>query len=466
MKLPFEFGIKLIFRLVLPGFLLTLGLYPAIVTLRENAGWTISVEYLLVFNIIITGWLLLTLDQPIYMFLEGRRFWLPPIRAIFLWRERTRLEKVIRAEAKFYQLSEASTGSRKHNYFQRHIEASVEKRKFPLDANGQPEAKFPTRLGNLIDSYESYPSNRYGLDAIFHWYRIWLRLDKDLREELDNRQALADSSVYASIALFISGLLWLAYWLLLAAGSQLIRHVRMDNALWLSIGFIVVSYVMYRAALYPQAQYGESFKSVFDVYEKQINVTRIVERVADVTNNRRLLNQSRPQQFQTAWRYLHNYKVKCPEPECSFRYPMSPEDFKTHFSERHEVPAQAALGVPNFNPYREDLKRAYLREKVSFGLKVGGIGLSLLLLGAGIYQKNTRFVIWTIILNLGLIVIETWIRMKQKSYTVSTFRFENTFEFPNAYGDPELNFAKAVQLFLPYIVLLLLSFCLLILGLS
>jgi len=465
LKLPFEFGIKLIFRLVLPGFLLTVGLYPAIVTLREDAGWTISVEYLLVFSVIITGWLLLTLDQPIYMFLEGRRFWLPSVRAIFLRRERARLKKVIRAEARFYQLSESYTGIKKHNYFQRHIEASVEKRKFPLDANGQPEAKFPTRLGNLIDSYESYPFNRYGVDAIFHWYRIWLRLDKDLREELDNRQALADSSLYASIALFISGLLWLFYWLLLMTGSQLIRHVSIDGAVWLGIGFVVISYVMYRAALYPQAQFGESFKSVFDVHEKEINVTRIVERVADLTNNPRLLNQSRPQQFQTAWRYLHNYKVKCTEPECSFRYPMSPEDFKAHYRERHEMPAHAPLEIPDFNPYREDLKRAYIHEKIILGLKVVGVGLSLLLLGAGIYRNNMWFVIWTIIVNLGLGGFEAWMRNRQKKYTDSTFKFESTFEFPHSYQNPESNFAKAAQLLVPYILLLLLSFTLLIVGL-
>lgn len=466
MKLPFEFGIKLIFRLVLPGFLLTLGLYPPLMTLRDAANWTISAEYLLVFSIIITGWLLLTLDQPVYMFLEGRRLWLRPIRAIFIWTEDRRLKKLKVAEDKFYELSQSSTGSKKQNYHQRYVEASVEKREFPLDANGQPEARFPTRLGNLIDSYESYPSKRYGVDAIFHWYRLWLSLDKDLREELDNRQALADSSVYASVALFISGLLWLLYWLLSVMGSQLIRHFSQDYGLWLGAGFIVISYVMYRAALHPQAQYGESFKSVFDLHEKQINVTRIVEQVADLTHDPELVNQTRQQQLQTAWRYLHNYTVKCPEPECEFRYPMSPEDFNTHYQAKHAVPAGGPRRTPDFESYRVNLKRAYTHEKIILSLKVLSPVLGLLLLAAGFYVNRSLFTVMAIFLNVIFLGLETSIRQQQKHYTDATFDFESTFEFPHIYTNPPSYHVKAAQLLLPYIVLLLLAIVLLILGYS
>ncbi|HEX6648714.1 MAG TPA: hypothetical protein VF075_04225 [Pyrinomonadaceae bacterium] len=466
MKLPFEFGIKLIFRLVLPGFLLTLGLYPPLMTLRDRAGWTIDVEYLLVFSMIITGWLLLTLDQPIYMFLEGRRFWLRPIRTIFIWTEDRRLKKLKVAEDKFYELSQASTGGKKQNYNQRYVEASVEKRKFPLDANGLPEARFPTRLGNLIDSYESYPSKRYGVNAIFHWYRIWLTLDKDLREELDNRQALADSSVYASIALLISGLLWLVYWLLSKMGSQLIGHFSQGYSLWLGAAFLVVSYIMYRAALHPQAQYGESFKSVFDLNEKQINVTRIVEQVADLTHNPELVNQTRQQQLQTAWRYLHNYKVKCLEPGCEFRYPMPPEEFKAHYDAMHAVPAGGAQGAPDFQPYRENLKRAYTHEKVISSLKVLSVVLGLLLVAAGIYRNTSLYMVLAIFLNVICLGLEVSIRQRQKNYTEATFQFENTFEFPHIYTNPQSDLAKAAQLWLPYIVVLLLAIVLLILGYS
>jgi len=466
LKLPFEFGIKLIFRLVLPGFLLTLGLYPPLMTLRDRAGWTIEVEYLLVFSIIITGWLLLTLDQPIYMFLEGRRFWLRPIRTIFIWTEDRRLKKLQVDEDKFYELSQASTGGKKQNYNQRYVEASVEKRKFPLDANGLPEAKFPTRLGNLIDSYESYPSKRYGVNAIFHWYRIWLTLDKDLREELDNRQALADSSVYASIALLISGLLWLVYWLLSKLGSQVIGHFSQGYSLWLGAAFLVLSYIMYRAALHPQAQYGESFKSVFDLNEKQINVTRVVEQVADLTHNPELVNQTRQQQLQTAWRYLHNYKVKCLEPECEFRYPMPPEEFKTHYEAMHAVPAGGAPGIPDFQPYRENLKRAYTIEKLISSLKVLGVVLGLLLLAAGIYRNTSLYTVLAIFLNLICLGLETSIRQRQKNYTDATFEFENTFEFPHIYTNPQSYLAKAAQLWLPYIAVLLLAMVVLILGYS
>ena len=63
---------------------------------------------------------------------------------------------------------------------------------------------------------------------MFYLPRLWVKLDKDLREELDTQQAVADSAVYSSLALFITGLLWLAYaplgrvgWLHYTATSKL-----------------------------------------------------------------------------------------------------------------------------------------------------------------------------------------------------------------------------------------------------
>ena len=41
---------------------------------------------------------------------------------------------------------------------------------------GEPAAEWPTRLGNAIAAFEQYSDNRYGLDAIFYWPRIWINL--------------------------------------------------------------------------------------------------------------------------------------------------------------------------------------------------------------------------------------------------------------------------------------------------
>jgi len=446
LKLPFEFGLKLIFRLVLPGFLLTLGLYPTILALREKNGWTISAEYLLGFSVVITGWLVITLDQPIYMFLEGRRFWFSPLRTFFIWTEARRLNKLRHVEDKFNELALVAEGIAKQNFRQRYAEASVEKRRFPLDANGQPEARFPTRLGNLIYSYELYPSTRYGVNAIFHWYRIWLSLDKDLREELDNRQALADSSVYASVALSISGLLWAVYWVL-AKLNYPIRHASTDYALLLALAFVILSYVMYRAALYPQAQYGESFKSVFDTFEKQINVTRVVERVAGITYSPEILNQDRRKQLQTTWRYLQNYTVKCPAPECALRYPMSPEEFEKHYCGHMGPSGVEPIVKSDLSTYRHNLTEAYKRERSINVLRSASVGWALLHLVASYYLGLSLPAVLVIVLSLILFWIEVWLRKKQEPFIEETSAFESNYEFPQMYKKPDSIYRKAAPLY-------------------
>lgn len=446
MKLPFEFGIKLIFRLVFPGFILTLGLYPAILALRERAGWGISAEYLLGFSVIITGWLVITLDQPIYMLLEGRRFWPRPLRTLFLWTEDRRLKKLKHLEDKFNELALVAQGSEKQNYRQRYFEASVEKRRFPLDDNGQPEARFPTRLGNLIYSYELYPSKRYGINAVFHWYRLWLSLDKDLREELDNRQALADSSVYASVALFISGLLWMFYWILAKLNYPL-RHGSTNYTILLVLGFVILSYVMYIASLHPQAQYGESFKSLFDTFEKQINVSRVVERVAGLTYNPEILNQDRQKQLQIALRYLNNYTVKCPAPECALRYPMSPEEFEKHYRGHIGPSGVEPIVESDLKAYRKSLTAAYKHERWIYILKGTSVGWALLHLLASYYLGLDWLAVLVIALSPILFRIEVWLRKRQESFIAKTITFEKKYEFPQMYKEPDSIYLKAAPLY-------------------
>jgi hypothetical protein len=84
MKLPFDFGVKLFFRLLIPGFFLSLGFFPFMSKLLFWTGWKIAPEYFFLGSTALLGWLLIILDMPIYMLFEGRRFWPGPIRKLFL----------------------------------------------------------------------------------------------------------------------------------------------------------------------------------------------------------------------------------------------------------------------------------------------------------------------------------------------------------------------------------------------
>ena len=76
MKLPFEFGIKLIFRLVFPGAILALALTPAVRAILDASGIWIKFEYLFPIEAVAFGWMIVISDMRIYMLFEGRRYWL------------------------------------------------------------------------------------------------------------------------------------------------------------------------------------------------------------------------------------------------------------------------------------------------------------------------------------------------------------------------------------------------------
>lgn len=326
MKLPFDLGVKLFFRLLLPGFFLTLGLLPAEHSLVDWAKWPIRIEYILLLSITLTGWLIVILDMPIYMLFEGRRFWPNFLSKIFVNREKGRLMEIQENIAKL-----------KNSQPQKYLEASVEIRKFPIDSSGLFEARFPTRLGNLLTAYETYPNSRYGMNGVFYWYRIWLKLDKDTKEDIDNRSALADGAVYTSLSLYIAAFLWFIYSLISALHISTIKYSPNNLFSWLlSLAFLLSGYGIYRSSVYVHAQFGEVFKSVFDVYGKDVDVSKAVEEVAILTRRSSQLKMSRTQQLNIAWRYLHNYRIKCTD--CGKVLP--PPDARNHFC---TVPTVAEL---------------------------------------------------------------------------------------------------------------------------
>lgn len=80
MKLPFDLGIKLLYRLLLPGFFLMLGLLPVLFALLDMVGLVGLVglaarrEVAFVLGVIVCGTVIILADMRIYMFLEGRRY--------------------------------------------------------------------------------------------------------------------------------------------------------------------------------------------------------------------------------------------------------------------------------------------------------------------------------------------------------------------------------------------------------
>ena len=235
MKLPFTFSLKFAFRLFLPGFIVSLGIFPILQTMLELLRLTITSEFAFFLSVVIIGWIFVISDMPIYMAFEGRRYWPKLLRNYFKHLEEIRLERLKKRIQKF-----------KESDVTKYLEASVELRRFPMEEDGKYYVQSPTRIGNLIAAYESYPKRTYGMDSVFYWYRIWLTLDKDLREEIDNQQALADSTIYVIAALNVCGLLCIIYALLQMSKILLIKFLPdVHMLLGLAILAFITSYIIF-----------------------------------------------------------------------------------------------------------------------------------------------------------------------------------------------------------------------------
>jgi len=409
MKLPFELGVKLLFRLLLPGFILTLGLSPFIFFILDWINWPESHVYFLLAIMILSGWLTLILDMPIYMFLEGRRYWFPPLRKYLVKCERQRLERlrdrsalyvlehIEDREAQLEPLKDQLKTRQKHadvekkkylvetnpltretlrrqidadrnNYLaetehlkveereqqiyideRKYLEALFDIRNFPMNDEGEHRATFPTRLGNLIDAYEDYPQRVYGLDSVFYWPRLWLKLDKDLKEDIDGRQAVADSTVYVVFACYVSAAIWVVFALLGSINSLIlqasgmpvftVRHTLFEHLppLWMvwviAAIFFSIGFGLYRLSLRLHAQFGEIFKSVFDVFHDQIDVSQVMGQIAELADDYSFLTLPQKRRFQVARSYLQFGLIRCPS--CSER--VAAAMIKGHLAEHRRM---------------------------------------------------------------------------------------------------------------------------------
>ena len=330
MKFPFDFSITLIFRLIFPGLVLAAAFIPALHTAAYEAGLSFSLGSAFPFEVVFWGWLIVLADQPIYMLYEGRRYWPKRIWRHGLDRERTRLRK-LRVRARRADPL-------------RFTEESIRLLDFPLNSKGQPEARNPTRLGNLLASYETYPRRIYGLDAIFYWYRIWLVLAKELREELDQSQAIADSALYVSFSLMIAAIMCVIYFIMkLPYPGQFepifLFYAPTANVLSvLAIICFALSYAMYRIALFAQRQYGELFKALFDQCHDKLNfVNEVVELVGTLGGDTNVTPRER---YAMVSRYLRWHRIRPPGEKNN----VTPEAWQVRLAKRRTV--QGAQ-VPN-----------------------------------------------------------------------------------------------------------------------
>jgi hypothetical protein len=268
MKFPFDFSISLVFRLIFPGMVLAIALMPLCKGWLMWLGHPIDAKVLAPVLAVLLGWLIILADQPIYLLFEGRIGWfIPCLKRIFVAWEARRLASAI---AKAGELADANNPDG--------LEYEIETLDFPIGKDGQPYSAFPTRLGNLMTSFETYSKVAYGIDSVFYWYRLWVVLDKDLKAALDEIQAVADGALYVSFALYCSCGIFALY----AAGGWVVPHLpwKLFNLPYLSspswtlalAGFLFIAgYSVYRLAIVQQRGVGEMYRALFDQHRGKLD---------------------------------------------------------------------------------------------------------------------------------------------------------------------------------------------------
>jgi hypothetical protein len=292
--------------------ILAAAMTPASYALLDRIGLSLKVVYSYPFAVVAWGWLIVVCDMRIHMLFEGRRYWPHPIRRGFIKLQQVRLGKLLK------KIENEKTDPR------RKLEAEVESRQYPVNADGDPYAEFPTRLGNIIEEYETYSRIKYGITAVFYWYRLWVVIDKNLREEIDNAQSVVDSTVYISFSLYLAGVIMFAYagidaamsmyrgwsWLSYVDNMHLPYAPAPPYLLGIGLACLIAGFVIYRLTLTAHASFGELFKSVFDMHRSKLDFEDVVTMVSAIVGDRSMLRSSSSNKYRIAWRYLRWHLIR------------------------------------------------------------------------------------------------------------------------------------------------------------
>lgn len=127
----------------------------------------------------------------------------------------------------------------------------------------------PTRLGNVIASFEYYPNQHYGIDGVEMWPRLLGKIDKDYASVIDDSKTSFDFMINSSLLFAILALCILVGKLLFPTGLIPIwMWGTSDPWLWILkvLVFASLAYFFYRESIGRASAWGEVVKGAFDLY--------------------------------------------------------------------------------------------------------------------------------------------------------------------------------------------------------
>lgn len=119
-----------------------------------------------------------------------------------------------------------------------------------------PDHSMPTRIGDILRTAEDYPRQRYGLDPITLWPRLFPHLSDPLREALGQTQDHLDLVLRLATLSALYGVIWS---IVAAARGQW-------AVLWWTVPALPLAWLLWRSAPEFAISYASLFRSAFDLH--------------------------------------------------------------------------------------------------------------------------------------------------------------------------------------------------------
>lgn len=191
--------------------------------------------------IVASAFVIQRFDLPVLRFLEGYWHpWLRPLRRWLIAKEAKRSQLI---SVRWQTLKRLNSSQLTAEQGDELIQLDWQQLHLPL-----PNQLMPTSLGNILRAAEQRPLEKYGLDAIVCWSRLWLILPDAVKKDLQEARADLNTAVRFLLwsLLFIIWTIW-AWW---AA----------------PVGIISAIFAYYYWALDAARNYGELIEATFDLH--------------------------------------------------------------------------------------------------------------------------------------------------------------------------------------------------------
>lgn len=165
--------------------------------------------------------------------------WLRPLRRWLIAKEAKRSQRISDRWQQLARLDPAQFTAEQRDEF---VQLDWQQIHLPL-----PNQLMPTRLGNILRAAEQRPLEKYGLDGIVCWSRLWLLLPDAVKKDL--QEARADLNTAARVWLWSLLFIVWAIW-----------------AWWAAPVGIISALFAYYWALDAASNYGELIEATFDLH--------------------------------------------------------------------------------------------------------------------------------------------------------------------------------------------------------